>query len=381
MTPPRVSEALEKYPAFFYIRWLKSQERREYFLALNTLIAVIFGLLMFGAATLDGALYVDGPTVGFLEHPAIFAFIATQCIVPYAVARGVALFVTIPEWGNKVLRPEFLNAHQLEAQEWFTESVQRGNNKSRVIFSLLAGIGIVAFAWNSISNQDPLRFVGFDFWDSANHVWGYATTRVYKFYMWCLFFPSLLHIEIMMLMATRRVVVSAAREGGLILEPFHPDKCGGVRAFIDTVIIPLLPALAISSLLALSAAAIHKRFDLTTGGALILLCSTFSALYFVIAASLRRAIITEKERQLGLIAKIQHDYFFSLIARENAAIPPEEVGKSISSLSGLADTVRSIPNWPQLRVVIRAVSLAGSPPALGWLAGLILPKLLAKFGL
>lgn len=373
MMPSSPNVLLLEYPAFFYAR--RSRGKTSRLPLINNLVAIGFGLILFLSALLDSSLELRGRAVGFFEHPAIFFFIATQCICLYAVLRGARTFLDLPKWGSHVLKPDFL-ARRLEYhQGWLREAIKRKNPHGSFTYNILVSIGIAAFAWNSIANQDPIRFAGFDFWDSMNHPYGYAATRVYKFYMWTFFFPALIHLELMMLICFRRLVVDAADSRGLVLEPFHPDGCGGVRKFMDTVLIPLIPPLAVSSLLAVSAVSIHRKVDFTTVGALGLVCVTFLVLYLTLATALRRAIIIEKDRQLKAISDIQNAQFFELIGVMTEAAKSEEVGKTIASLADLSKYVRGLPNWPQLHFVVKAVSLAGSSPITAWLAGLLAPKI------
>lgn len=376
-----VYKILELYPAFHVRRWLSRLGLRPDLLRLNIFIAVLFLLLIFLAASLDSSLLLKGRNAGLLQHPAIFAFLATQCVLPYAAARSLTLLLTMKGWGTNVLKEDFLRENLPSSIDWLEQSASRQNNIGRVLFNVLSMVGFGAFVWNSISNQRPFYFVGFDVWDSAYHPWGYFITRIYKFYMWTLFFPALVHVEIITLICMRRLLLRAVRQRSLVLEPFHPDECGGARAFIDTVLIPLLPALAISSALAISALFTEKKFDLLTVGALTFVCCTFLSLYLIMAGALRSAIVAEKARQLGLIADIQNTSLFNLLYKIDNNKSPDEVSKTIEALSSLSRRIKDLPNWPQLRLVVRAVVLAAGSPIVGWIAKALSPKIATLLGL
>lgn len=374
-------DLLAAYPAFGYGKFgVRESRPTNRLLRVNLYLSVISLVFMAGAASADSTLFLPGRDVGFLEHPAIFAFLLAQCVLPYSAARGLRLFALTPKWSRGILDSAYLDEQFVPHSEFLRNCVYRRNNIGSASFNLLIFVGFLAFAWNSIANQSPYRFAGFDFWDSSLHFWGYLSTRIYKFYMWVMFFPAVLHSTLIMLVCMRRIVARAAAENKLSLEPYHPDGCGGVKVFMDSVLKPFVPALGISSALAFAAVLIHRKIDVTTVGALGLVCITFATLYLVLATALRRAIRLEKNRQLRSISELQNAQFFNLI-RGQTAFSPADTNTTISSLSDLARHVKNLPNWPQLRFVVRVISLASSSPVTAWVVGLLTPKIAKFFGI
>jgi hypothetical protein len=374
------AELMTSYPAFRYIRWLNRFRLLRGITRLNAIATIFMVILTIIAAFLDGSLYFQGRDVGLLEHPTVYAFFLAQWLLPSFVLQAIESFGAIPRQINPPLSPEFLRTTFSEHAEWLRSSMLRNSNLSRFLYGLAVAAGLAALIWNTLQNQRPER-LGFDFWDSSHFMFGFYFSRVYKFYLWVLFLPALFHAQLFVFLAISKLLLNAAKGSHLVLEPFHPDDCGGVRTLIDPAILPLLPSLLIASLLAICALGVHERLDATPIIGISTVSAVFLALYLIPAYSLRKAIIAEKERQLTQIAAKQNNVYFKILSiQEPSSDAVKNADQTIASLQNIAKRVRSLPHWPQIATAIRAASVASASPIFAWLASKAGNKLIAIIG-
>ena len=350
------THALSGYPT---LRFFPEQVS---FPKLNAYIALAFALLFAIAVKIDGTIYIDGRPVGFVEHPAIFVFLLSQAVLPFFVERGLRSFFQLAERSDTVLSPEVIKDDLPQACLNLRDSIALRTHLGRILYISFTIAGFAFFAWNSLQNQRPYTHVGTDFWDSVLHMWGYWSSRLYKFYVWLLVAPLLAHAQIMLVIAMKNLLLSAVRKRGLTLEPYHADGCGGVKVFIDSVLSPMVPVVISAALLTLSAFFVHRKYDVTTMGGLLVACTLFIFVYLVPAATLRKCIALEKERQLSEITETQNK-FYAIVKDESS--DSSKVSEALGILGDLSEVCRQItglPNWPQLARVVRVVSVAASSP-------------------
>lgn len=339
-----------------------------YFSKLNAYIALLFALVLTIAAKLDQTIFLDEHPVGFLEHPAIFVFLLSQAVLPFFVERGLVSFLRLSERSDTVLSPEVAQKELPRYCSWLRESIVLRTNTGRVVYVVFVIAGFAFFAWNSFQNQLPYTLVGKDFWDSALHPWGYWSTRLYKFYVWLVVAPLLAHAQVMLVIAMKNFLLSAVRQRGLTLEPYHADGCGGVKVFIDSVLSPMIPVVISAVLLTLSAFFVHRKYDVTTIGGLLLACALFIFVYLVPAVTLRKCISLEKARQLAEVTETQNK-LYSIVKHDgsDSSRVSEALG-IIGDLSEVCRQISGIPNWPQLARVVKVASIAASSPIIALVA-------------
>jgi len=247
---------------------------------------------------------------------------------------------------------------------------------SLVTFILLGVIGACAWGWNTYSNQHP-EAVGFDFWDSSRHFWGYLLTRFYKAYIWLWLMPSLVHIQIGIIVCIRRLLRDASEQKGIVLEPFHSDDAGGLSVFVDTALNPMIPTVFIGSMISLSAVLVHRRYDVTTVSGLTLACLTLVLLYFAPGTTLRSVIQQEKRRQISQITQLQQRIYGQI----SESVSNSELSGDVDAMMALTSVIsriRSLSEWPQLARVIRFATIAWTSPTVLWIANKMFEKLSAS---
>jgi hypothetical protein len=355
---------LANFPAFRYSYYLGKYH--FYLIRGQILLACIFALMLTCSALLDHTLTMTEKSVGFLQHPGIFIYLIAQCVLPYTTLKSIISLLEMPATASGVLSERMIDNELGSLLGWFRDTLLMRDNFGRISYGSLTALGFGIFVWNCYQNQLPLRFLGFDFWDSAYHPFGYWSTRIYKFYVAALLAPAIVHIQIALVITIRRILLYAARNGELKLEPYHPDGCGGVRLFIDNVLNPMVPILFTASAMTFAAFFVHKKYDITTVGGLLLTCALFLLIYLVPAVALRKAIVLEKKRQLSDIARRQGKFYSSLMLPDPEVASVKSIVDDLDSLSDVGKHIILVPNWPQFQRALKIASLAGSSPILSW---------------
>ena len=364
-------------PAFRPLTWVIRRTSDKAVVRANVAAGLFWLLVLVTASYLDGTLDMPGRAVGLFEHPSIFAFLLAYCVAPISIPKAAALILTLHQWTSDVFQDEFRATEVETLIANFRNYVRRQNTLGRTTYTLIFLLGVIPFAWNSYANQIPFQHAGFDFWDSALHPWGYWATRVFKLYFWTFFFPSTVHICLGIVLTIRSLILKADQERSLILDPFHPDRCGGLRRFVDVVLLPLAPSLAAGGIMAFGAVMVHRKLDLTTGGAVALFLVLLVLIYLILALPIRSVAKAEKIRQLGVVGHIQH-LLYEQVLQIGSDKDGESIVARINALSDLASKIRDVPNWPRLHSVLKAASLLVSSPIFGLAAGLALDLLKAR---
>jgi len=326
----------------------------------NTLALVLAIITIFLASCLDDTLFLPGRDTGLMEHPAIFCYFLEQCIVPAILMRSVDRL-----WRRRKDSPFADRAVWLQEVRSFRDALDGKTNLARVVFAALLTIGITVWVWNSYSNFHPDR-VGHDFWDSWKHQWGYWVTRLYKFYFWVLWIPSITHIQLMLILSVTRIVRKSTAVDQFKLQPYHPDGCGGTKALIATIFNPMMVSVLISAVGNAAAFYIHRRFDITTVGGVVLTCILFVAAYLWPAIVMRRAIVIEKRKQIKDVSERQSILYSELMVDTTGIEILATRVESLERLTTVARDIKRLPNWPHLRQIVGVASIAGSSPLAGW---------------
>lgn len=362
-----------RYPAFAFVRPgrgakdLSSIERR------NQLIVLLFLGSFLVAAAIDRTFIMRGIDVGFLEHPTIFAFLLLHLVGVRVLFRASLKLRELPRRSDtclnhtdsrKIQRALATIEHQLSSPP---------TGWSAGLLTALYLVGAACFIWNSFQNQQPLRFLGFDFWDSSHHTAGYWVTRAYKFYLFCLLLPALAHGVFVIVQAFWRLLESVKEEGGVALDPFQVGRSGGCDRLVEPLTTILYPLIVVGAIANLSALLVHRELDLTPviGIALLFLGGLF--LFFGYSWPLRIAIERERRYALSRIAQLQAELCQRYLRR---GLTGDAETASLRLLDDLRSRFLGLPAWPHLRPVTKALSLiTGSQYALVLLKA-VLPLLI-----
>lgn len=373
MTPIKTDKIFICYPVFKGINQIIFFSKKN--IAYKSLFITFFLLsLIVLSSFLDHSLILPGRDIGLIEHPVIWSFIIIQAVIPFSVNSAVT------ELSNFFSEKEIINS-EVDLSYYVSllhKQVSRNTNLSRVLYFLLVITGFICFVWNSYQNQLPFKFLGCDFWDSIIHTWGYWITRVYKLFLWGVFFPSVIHIQLSILIVLNKLLKNAIAENFFKLNPYHQDDHGGFGKLIKIIINPFIPILVIASVAVLCVLLKHGRLDITSIIGLCILSFLFIVIYFVPALALRRVIKFEKKRQLGEITHTQNGIFYSLL-KNNISTNIHEKIETLNGLDPISKQIKDISNWPYLSMIVKIIGIVNTPVLID-MGKKVLPILNSIFG-
>jgi len=360
---------LASYPAFRYLRILRTSRFFSSDQSIQLLVVLLIALCLCAGSASDSTLLLEGPNVGLLEHPTILAFLLAQYAVFGSVWAALASLRNIDRWGAEVVAQSYLVPKARTVQRWIRQRIRRRTPASRTYYRLLQLVGFAVFAWNSFQNQQPYRLVGFDFWDSALHVWGYWCTRAFKLYFWVMFIPAVTHAQTYAVLGVSGLLQKAAAVHELGIKPLHHDGCGGARGFVDMVISPLTPSAIVASLMLFSSVSMHGKLDPTTVGAGLLFIVALLAVYVMPSVVVRDAIVSEKRRQRSRITDIHASMLSSLLNVDSLSSKdalPDLASRlqTLEYLRCISDQIGSVSDWPRLGKAWQMISITASSPVL-----------------
>ncbi|MGH1388509.1 hypothetical protein [Kordia sp.] len=350
---------LNNYPAFRYLNWMKKIGIHS-IPAQNLILTLFFVITITISSYLDQSYLLDKPNIGLFQHPVIWFFFIIQVLIPFALNTSITRFLNMSNWKHSIIKVLFFKDDFTSEVQILNKNTLRKKPLSKSFFALLLVFGFISFVWNSYQNQSPLRFVGFDFWDSYTYPFGYWATRIYKLYMWCIFFPSIIHLYCLLVIQTLSVLKRSYNLNMLALEPYHYDGNGGVSVFIKNIITPIIPVLLATSLLSVSVYLVHQKFDFTTISSLVISTVFFLVLYFIPAFKIGKIIRDNKEEQLAEIAKKQKKFLDEIVDARDIQQTKNNF-ELITTFEEITKKIKSIPNWPNYKFVTKIIALAYSP--------------------
>jgi len=320
------------------------------FLSQSLIIAGLSAGMMLLASIADHSLYFPGRDVGFLEHPAVWGFLALQTVLPISLARSLRkLEHTTLDDGEIAHRPGTSSKLILPSVREFLKL--RGT-QSRAVATILYSIGVVAWGLNSIQNQFPNIIVPYDFWDSTTYIFGYIITRFYKAYLFIMLLPYLALVHTAILVATLRVVRNSRISGKLRLLPFHPDRAGGLGFVAGFISKPIILTLIVGAVTTAGAFFIHRAANITPLVGLSILLSWAVLTYLIPILFLRTDIVAMKREMTKKIRHAQQVSYstvlegsrleFRVLEEENEAL------EYFDRVCGRIESISSFPHWKRL---------------------------------
>jgi hypothetical protein len=358
MESHEVMSVLYKYPVFRTGKKISFFFKKS-FVAQSLYLGFLFTLLIIIASIIDKTLILEEKNIGLLEHPTIWTFIIIQIYVPILIKNSISkLFLFMQK--NEVIDNKIdLSSYSL----LFEKQTSRQMNFGRFSYAFLILIGLICFTWNTIQNQSPIRFLGFDFWDSSNHPYGYWITRVYKLYLWGFLFPTIVHIQMSILFVLKKLLVDAERDKFFVIKPYDLDEYAGAGTIIKIVINPIVPILLLCSLSVLGAFFIHGKIGVTPIMGITILSLLFLLIYLIPAIQLRKIIKSEKQRQLTEITEKQNKLYFSLVHGDKPQIEYDNLD-SLNSFKDVIQQIKSISIWPHWKFILKIIGVINIPTIL-----------------
>lgn len=343
------------YPVFRFGRRLafilsNSVIRQSFFMG------ILFTILFLTGSLIEQTLVMKGRDIGLLEHPTTWFFLLIQIIAPFFLKKSMEKLFSFFKKNDIIDSKKDLSGYT----GLFKKHTSRQVNFSKFSYRFLILVGIICFAWNSFQNQDPFKFLGFDFWDSFNHPFGYWITRIYKIYLWVFLLPAIIHIHISILFVLHKLLKDAEKEKFFVLRPYNQDEHAGVGVIIKIAINPPVPILILGSLSVLGAFIIHGQTGITPHIGLSLMSLLLLLIYLIPAIQLRKIIKAEKKRQLTEITEKQNVLYFELVQDAKAINESDSLG-TLNSLTTVFDQVKSISTWPYWKSMLKIVGIINIP--------------------
>jgi len=355
------SRVLSAYPPFC---WLGRRIAIRWSGVLNASIGLAAAPLFLFGAWRDHTFRMPGDGVGLLQHPGIWIYLLAQPLLPALLDRAVVAFAELSRHQRGLFTPSFRDNNLRHETRTLAKRIRRRTPPFWFLYHTLVALGIVAWILNTLKNQSPIKSYGFDTWDSWPHLWGYWSTRVYKLYVAMFLAPAIVHAQVAIVISVTRLISNAKRQSGLHLDPYASDEVGGTRGLIDTVLNPMVPVVLTASLMSVAAVYVHKRFDVTTIGGLLITIGIFVIVYVVPAICLRQAIRSEKKCQRALLRERQAVLYDELRAADTSLASNREKVALIQDLSVIVERIDKVPVWPQLTRVAATISAAAASPIL-----------------
>jgi hypothetical protein len=341
------SQIWGQYPSLRWLSIRNGNKRTITFKFTNALIALSFFTLLCLSSIYENCFYMPGNEIGFIEHPVIYCFFIIQIMAPFRI---------------EVMAAKYLDKVGKVRGEANLEFLGPKSKLITPIFPLFTLLGLCALAWNSIQNQQPIRYLGFDFWDSSKHQICYWSSRIYKFYLWAILFPVLFQIIVLFAAKTVTILKFNKKNNLKFIEPFHSDKMGGYRYFSNYIINSLYPILLLIGVATCFVLLIHEKFDPTSLIGLISTTIFFVLIYFLPAIEFYRIILYERKSILEQIDARKDEYINKILANTNLKDSAfKEQVESLNSFEKLTDRIKLITPWPSMFSVLNKIVLAHVP--------------------
>lgn len=307
------------------------------------------------AAWLSGSLYLQGPSIGLFEHPAIWAFVGMQIVLPFAIRNSLIILAkhrrtNFDRHFIKKIRPQLRAFTGLETPE------------SRAWGAVFVIAGFVNFVWNSYQNQRPGLLLPYDFWDSTTFPICFWVTRVYKFYLFVCLLPYVALVHTGIVLIVLRVIRNARLSGKLELAPFHPDQVGGLGFAPALVSRPVVSTLLMAALATVGAFSVHRSLSVTPVlGGIAVLAGVLLA-YGLPIARLRTDLVALKQQAVNVLREMQQkQYDNAMKSIPLGAARLRETSEAIEYFDRLCNRITKISNYPHLRWIIGSTTVAMLP--------------------
>jgi len=367
-----INEILSKYWIFRVTNWMKLIKISSIVNQLNVL-SIICVLLIISIGFVDNSFFIEGSGLGLLEHPSIWFFITLQFILPYTINKISQKLLNKNSFIHSVIDDTYFVHEYPKVVNDFIDFIRLKTVLSKTIFSNLIAIGIICFAWNSFQNQRPIQLLGFDFWDSSNHLYGYFISRFYKLYLWVGLLPAASHIIIGFILLIKKMIKTAKELNLIELKPYHQDGAGGSKIYIDTIIKPLNMPIIIIIILSFVIIIIHQKLDITVIITLNFIALIFLLLYLIPILTLRKVIYEEKNKQLRKINLYQDEILKEFYKCDKTGKHRKEYFELLNELNSLLLKIKSISTIPSLKYVVKIITIINSPTLLNLIQKYLIP--------
>lgn len=354
-----LAKAFYRHPAFLPHRLLRKVGLKRFWT--RNVAVVLMGIIALTlTALIDHSLLLSNG-YGYIEHPGTYGWYLVQFTIPIAIyttvkaaARSEKRFrIIIPASKSLNFRDQFLTP--------LVDFIGLSSSSSRAIFSILSVIGFSAFAWNTFQNLAPGSRAPLDFWDSIHFPVGYVVSRFYKFYLFALLLPSLVHIFAGVVWTNIKVIRRLQRRGKLRLAPFNQDGCGGFKFLMGIVLTPTVSALLLSGLASFGVIYTHRTLDASTVYGIVIQIGILLVFYVTPTFLFRSALINVKQRARKEVHERQAAYYEEILQGRLHGSNLRDAHEYLRYFSDISMKIDKISNWPHLTTMGKIFGISISP--------------------
>lgn len=185
-----------------------------------------------GAAFYDHTFYIDGDSLGLMELPGVWAILVgdmlTMSIVQQMAHQAEKLTAKFPAVRNELTKRYLKRARATLLNAIYLRS------RHALIFAKISIFALLFWLNNLYQTLDPIRFYGYDVFDSKQHIAGFVAARIVFFVSWVVLVPYMAYVCLAISYTFFKLIRTLRGKSLLSFDLFHPDGCGG-HAFLGTI--------------------------------------------------------------------------------------------------------------------------------------------------
>lgn len=315
-------------------------------------IVCFFVILFCAFGIIEKNLFLSGEGLGLLEHINIWIFLTINFTIPLVI--------------NKIFSVLRENIDDTSYNELNVSFANNATLKLVAIFSnFIKTIGFCCFVGNSLQNAHIINQLPFDFWDSNNYVLSFIASRMYKFYLFAYFIPTLLTYVFILIKSISEILTIKECD----MEEYPIKNYMQLNTLcnfgLDILLIILVPFVILTS----GVYWVHSRLDITTITTICIafLCTlSFLGMYSLLIRNYYTSVIKYKKKhikQINLELSKIHQYICQSPLNEASGELLEVYLKKETYLWQSKKRINKISKFP---LVIKAIVTSISPfvPAL-----------------
>lgn len=311
------------------------------FMKKDIFIVSIFVLSFIIVGLFEKNLFLPNSSLGLFQHINIWFFLATNCIIPIILSR------ILRQIEKTIDQTMWINFKDIFSKNAKLKS-------SIIMFNFIIISGFCCFIGNSLQNANLINHLPFDYWDSINYSISYVVSRIYKFYLFAYFIPSvLIYVYLLIKSLSEILVISDIEMEEYPLKKYaqYAELCNWGLNLLLTMSVPFI-------LLSIGVFFVHGGLDIvsTTSILISVTCSlVFLVMYILLIKNFHTSIVkykNQKINQLNLeLAKI-HQYIFCLQCDEKNNRQLDMYLKKERYLSKIKNRVEQLSKYPAITKAI-----------------------------